>query len=101
MKLKLDTPPHEEILLRYHLAKKPSLIFHRELAEEECPQLIWLYDEVEETKTRSQFSHAILLTRGYELRLSFSDLELTLLDSGNPDPSLWAKRLTELVKRSA
>lgn len=102
VKLKLDTPPHEELLLRYKLAKKPKLERHPGLAEKECPFLIWLYDEVEAVKGRpSQFYHSILLNNGFEIGLAFTDLELTLLDSGNPDASLWTKKLKRMMKQSA
>ena len=102
VKLKLDTPPHEELLLRYDLAEKPKLVRHPGLAEKKCPSLIWLYDEVEAVKNNpSQFAHSILLNNGFEITLAFTDLELTLLDTGNPDPSLWAKKLAQLLKRSA
>lgn len=101
MRLKLDTPPHEELLLRYHLAKKPRFVFHSSVAEKGCPYLIWLYHEIEQVKHSGQFSHSILFNNGIELTLLFTDLELTLLNSGNPDPSLWKRKLTQLLKQSA
>ena len=51
------------------------------LRNEECPELEWLYDEVESIPTgrENEFRHSILFTQGLELRLRFKDFDFATL----------------------
>ncbi len=79
--LQLDTPPHEVMVLHYRLALEPEVEQHPTPAEEKCPYLEWLYDEVDlVTSGRvTVFTHAILFTNGWELKLTFFDADYLVI----------------------
>ena len=94
--LQLDTPPREILVLQYRSAVIEETHLHQSLREEECPDLEWLYDEVELIRTGrgSEFRHSILFTKGLELRLRFRDFDFattkpieTTRSSRRPDPA--------------
>lgn len=75
--LGLAAPRDEGVQLTYRLVNRPKLLRHPPLAEDGTP-LEWLYDEfdLQQAKPARAFTHAILLTGGWELRLTFRDLKL-------------------------
>jgi hypothetical protein len=77
--LQLDTPPRETLVLQYRSAVIEETHLHQSLREEDCPDLEWLYDEVELIRTDrgNEFRHSILFTKGLELRLRFGDFDFT------------------------
>ncbi len=79
--LQLDTPPREVLVLQYRCAVIEETHLHQSLREEECPDLEWLYDEVELIRTGrgNEFRHSILFTKGLELRLRFKDFDFATL----------------------
>jgi hypothetical protein len=44
--MQLDAPPHEVLVVQYHLLKKP-VILHSARVSDPCPFFEWLYDEVD------------------------------------------------------
>jgi hypothetical protein len=77
--LQLDTPPREILVLKYRCAVIEETQLHQLLRDGECPDLEWLYDEVELVRTDrgNEFRHSILFTKGLELRLRFADFDFS------------------------
>ena len=78
--LQLDTPPREILVLQYRSVQIEYAELHDSLFEE-CPYLEWQYDEVDLVQAGEslEFRHSILFTRGFELRLRFSDFDFATL----------------------
>jgi hypothetical protein len=79
--LELDTPPRKILVLQYRSAVVEEVDLHQSLREEACPDLEWLYDEVDliHTGRGDEFRHSILFTKGLELRLRFKDFDFATL----------------------
>jgi hypothetical protein len=86
--LRLDTPPHDTLLLVYHLVALPLLSAGPSPPESPVnAPIYWLYDEAEvlvPQKTplfsffsRPHFRHSILLSSGQELSIDFRNFELS------------------------
>jgi hypothetical protein len=78
--LQLDTPPREILVLQYRCVQIENAELHGSLFEE-CPYLEWQYDEVDLVQggESPEFRHSILFTRGFELRLKFTDFDFATL----------------------
>jgi hypothetical protein len=70
--LKLDTPPHDSLLLTYKSVDAVQVIPHPPSPCSPVP-VVWLYDEVEIQHDQAAFKHSILLSNGWDLRISFRD----------------------------
>ncbi len=75
--LRLDTPPHEELILNYRMVRKPEVTQHLELAEA-SPLIEWLHDEVEVLRSPPGLvRQSVLLSNGWEIGLFFDAIEVT------------------------
>lgn len=70
--LKLDTPPHDSLLLTYKSVDAWQVLPHPPSPCSPVP-VVWLYDEVEIQHAKAPFKHSILLSNGWELQISFGD----------------------------
>jgi len=88
--LQLDTPPREILVLQYRSVLVEGAHLHQALGDEDCPDLEWLYDEVEliPTGRDNEFRHSILFTKGLELRLRFKDFDFATLKPIEITPEL-------------
>jgi hypothetical protein len=79
--LHLDAPPREFLVLHYRWAMVEEVRRFWLPRDEVCPYLEWQYDEVElaESGQGIEFSHSILFTNGFELRLRFADFDFATL----------------------
>jgi len=77
--LRLDTPPHEELILNYRLVKKPQITEHPKLLDEASLSIEWLHDEVEMLSEGQSgvVRQSILLSNGWEIDLHFDAMNLT------------------------
>ena len=93
--LQLGTPPHEELILTYHLAKEPEVVLHERLSEESPPFLEWLHDEVDVSVEGKQtvYTQSILLSNGRELILHFRDMEMVRISKTLYSVGKWQRDL--------
>jgi len=93
--LQLDTPPHEELILTYRLAKEPEVVRHERLSEEAPPFLEWLHDEVDVSAEGKEtiYRQSILLSNGRELILHFRDMEMVRISRTLYSVGKWQRDL--------
>ena len=75
--LRLDTPPHDLLVLNYHLSEEPA-INTAALPPEQCSTpLAWMYDEVDIVPGNKNICmHSILFSNGWEVQLRFRDMQV-------------------------
>jgi hypothetical protein len=75
--LRLD-PPYRDLVLTYTLTDEPAIDRAALPAEHSSKQIEWLYDELAlVSAVPAVCDHSILLSNGWELRLRFTDLQVT------------------------
>jgi len=79
--LELDEPDDHGVLLHYNLARKHKLLKHPELQDPGTP-IVWLYDEFDANRNGDPklFTHSILFTGGWEMRLVFRGMRVELFE---------------------
>jgi hypothetical protein len=88
--LQLDTPPHDLLTICYELLDEPAIDREALPAAQRSPRPRWLCDELELVDEGGAIScrHSILLSNGWELRLRFRDVRLTLAQSVYPSQAI-------------
>ena len=81
--LKLATPPHTSLLLAYKSVDTLEVLPPK-ANPPGPPAVAWLYDELEVETDKAVFKHSILLTNGWELRISFRDFNFSTCRSNGP-----------------
>jgi len=95
IKLRLDTPPRELLILTYELSGGPDLEPEALPREHRCfTQVEWMYDEAEVNKVDDKavgITHSILFSNGWEVRLPLRSLQVQTIDDESLNPWLKAK----------
>lgn len=100
--LRLDVPPHEMLVLTYQLLKEAVIDPQALRGREGSGRVLWMYDEVGLVRgKRGGFSHSILLSNGWEVRLRVSDLHLMRTRALYPVPGTSLAPVAAKVSRSA
>lgn len=79
--LQLDVPPQELVLITYRLTEEPAIDQAALAPEHRSEGVAWMHDEVDLSRRQKQrsFSHAILLSNGWEIRLCFHEVQVVVL----------------------
>ncbi len=85
-------PPRDVVILAYDLLGEPVIDKEALPPEERSPVMEFLYDELDLVETDGQTicAQEILFSNGWELRLRFRDLRVTLAEPIYPVPALSA-----------
>jgi hypothetical protein len=86
--LQLDVPPHDLLTITYTLVGPPE-VHQQAFSWVKNPYVAdWLYDEVEliDDGQRKHFVHSVLFSNGWELKLSFRDVQTTTAFPLMPHP---------------
>lgn len=76
--LRLDAAPRPLVVLKYRLVDEP-VIDTAALPEQYCSKHVeWMYDEINVVSRKRHFTHEILLSNGWEIRLRFRELQVTV-----------------------
>ena len=99
MILRKDIPPRDLVLLTYMLAGEPVIDPEALSPSERSPVMDFLYDEFEmsEENGRQRYEQSILFGNGWELRLSFRDVRVTLAEPLFPPPGSITSSLPALA----
>jgi hypothetical protein len=78
--LRKDIPPRDVVILTYMLVAEPILVRDALPPQFRSQVMQFQYDEfdVEQEAGQSHFTHRILFSNGWEIRLAFRDLQVTL-----------------------
>jgi hypothetical protein len=89
MVLRRDVPPRDVVTVTYLLAGEPVINKEALPAEQRCPQMEFLYDELDVLPEGDQkvFVQAILFSNGWEMQLHFRDVEVVFAEPLYPGPT--------------
>jgi hypothetical protein len=102
--LQLDMPPNELVTISYTLAGEPVINREPFADGKDTPLPWWLYEEIEQVGTgdRKHFVHSILFSNGWETRLPFRDVQVSLAEPVYPLPgAAFAPASTSAAAQSA
>ncbi len=95
LEIRPESPPQELLFLIYSLVQPPT-IEHDVLPGEYCSQAVrWLYDELDVIRGGQGFSHEILLSNGWQVRIRFRDMQLLAAND------LMAEATSQTIARTA
>src|SRR6266851_2750434 len=90
----LTTPPGNFLVLTYYLVKEPTITSIGCPREQLSRKTKWLFDEIDVVPGAERtFIHAILLSNGCHVQLSFREVRAALLQSLLPEPFPHAETL--------
>jgi hypothetical protein len=103
MVLRLDVPPRELLVLTYRLTGEAVINAAAFAPQGDSGPAQWMYDEVVPVRGNSpHWSHSILLSNGWEVRLRVSDVEVVRTDTVYPAPgTILVPVSTSAVSQSA
>lgn len=97
--LQLSAPPRNVVVLTYKLVE-PASIDSAAFTREYCSQHVqWMFDEVNLKPRKRHFSHDVLLSNGWNIRLTFRDVQVVVAQPllpavelpGNSAQNQWAQ----------
>jgi hypothetical protein len=84
--LRLDVPPRELLILKYHLVEEPIINKDALPPEARCNYIQWMYDEIGWVGGEKAYAtHTILFCNGWEVELHLRDLEVIAAQTLFPD----------------
>jgi len=92
--LRLKTPPRNFLVLTYMLLETPNVMATNWPGENLSSRALWLVDEIDlGVNMQPSYGQSILFSNGWQVQLTFRDVEIVSVQAMLPEPVFRAERL--------